>query len=117
MLSAIAAEHVQNPRNRGALENATHVGTCGTPGDGPYVRIWLLIKDGRIEKANYNTHGCPSSVASASMTAALVAGRTVEQASRLTEVDLMKILGGLPEGKEQFATFAVRALHSALEEK
>jgi NifU-like N terminal domain len=55
MLSAIAAEHVQNPRNRGALENATHVGTCGTPGDGPYVRIWLLIKDGRIEKANYNT--------------------------------------------------------------
>lgn len=114
MLSAIAAEHVRNIRNRGALEGATDCGTAGEPGEGPWVRIWLRIEDGRIVGSSYDTHGCPASVAAASMTATLARGRTVEEASRIEEADVLLLLGGLPEGKEQFAGLAVRALRESL---
>ena len=110
MLSPLAALHVQQPRNVGPLEGATHVGSCGTQGEGPYVTIWLLIEEGVIRRAAYATHGCPSSIASASMICQIATGRSVEAVSQLTPEDLVKILGGLPEGKEHFAQMAVQAL-------
>ncbi len=116
MLSSIAADHVQRPRNVGPIEGATHVGLSGSPGDGPHVQIWLLIEDGAIRKATYDTHGCPSSIAAASMVCQVVIGREVDRAKLLTQEDLLLILGGLPEGKERFAGMAVDALVKALEQ-
>jgi NifU-like protein involved in Fe-S cluster formation len=114
MLSAIAADHVQRPRNCGPLEGATSFGTCGSRGDGPYVEIWLEVQGDLITRAAYRTPGCPSSTAAASMLAQLVTGRTLAQAGALTDTDLLRILGGLPEGKEEFATMAVKALSAAI---
>lgn len=113
MLSPLAALHVQQPRNVGPLEGATHVGSCGTQGEGPYVTIWLIIEEGVIRRVAYATHGCPSSIASASMLCQIAIGRTTEAVSQLTAEDLVRILGGLPEGKEHFAQMAVYALASA----
>lgn len=119
MLSPLAADHVQRPRNCGPMEGATHFGTCGSRGDGPYVEIWLQIDESeeRIKRAAYRTHGCPSSIASASMLCQVVTGRTLSQALSLEAKDLILILGGLPEGKETFATMSVEALRSALASK
>ena len=116
MLSEIAATHVHNPRNRGELPGATHVGTAGVKGEGPFVRIWLLVQDGRIEHATYDTHGCPASVAAASMAVTLATGRTLGQACQITGEDLLRILGGLPEGKEPFAFLSAEALLNATED-
>jgi len=114
MLSDIALEQIRNPRYAGPIEDATHFGTCGCRGDGPYCEIWLTIEDGIILKAAYRTHGCPSSVAAASMLCHLATGRTVEQALSITDRDLLLVLGGLPDGKEQLATTAVAGLSSAV---
>jgi NifU-like protein involved in Fe-S cluster formation len=115
MLSSVAAEHVQRPRNAGPLTGATHTGLSGSPGEGPHVKIWLVIERGKILRASYDTHGCPSSIAAASMLAQILIGRDVEKAKFLTEGDLLLILGGLPEGKERFAGMAIEALRMALE--
>ncbi len=114
VLSPVAAEHVHSPRNAGRLDGATHVGVGGTPGEGPYVRLWLVLEGDTIRKASYECNGCPSSVAAASMSAQILIGRTVAQALRLEASDLLLILGGLPEGKESYAELAVRAVKSAL---
>lgn len=53
MLSSIAADHVQRPRNAWPLEGATHTGLSGSPGDGPHVQIWLFIDGEVIRKATY----------------------------------------------------------------
>ena len=90
VLSPIAAEHVHSPRNAGELPGATHIGVGGVPGDGPYVRLWLVVQDGRIVRASYACNGCPSSIAASSMTATL------------------------PEGKGYYADLAVEALRDAL---
>ena len=115
VLSPIAAEHVQSPRNAGRIEDATHVGVGGTPGEGPYVRLWLVLDGDMIRRAGYECNGCPSSTAAASMAAQLLAGRTRERALRLEPHDLLLILGGLPEGKESYAAMAVEAVREALE--
>jgi len=82
------------------MEDATHYGVCGIPGEGPYVQVWLKIEGGRIVRAAQQTNGCPAQIASASLTAQLITGRTVEQAKRIEPKDILTILGGLPEGKE-----------------
>ena len=84
------------------------------PGDGPYVRLWLAVQDGRILCATYACNGCPSSIAASSMTATLLAGRTLEQAARHEPHDVLVVLGGLPEGKGYYADLAVEALRHAL---
>jgi nitrogen fixation NifU-like protein len=115
MLSELALAVIQDRTLSGPLEGATNVGTCGEPGEGAYVRIWLKISDGRILAATSATHGCPSSQAASGMAVRLATGRTVEQAMLLTGRDVGLVLGGLPEGKGHFADMAVSALRSALE--
>lgn len=114
MFSAIVLDHFHNPRNVGPLETATHQGVAGVPGDGPYMLFWLEIEDNSIVRAAYGTYGCPAAVASGSMVAALITGRSPEQASLLTREDLIRLLGGLPEGKEHCPQLAIQALTSAL---
>lgn len=117
MLSERAAEHVHTPRNAGRIPSATHVGVGGTPGEGPYSLISLVVMGGVVERAGYECNGCPSSIAASSMVAQIVAGRTVEQALLLCPEDVCLLLGGLPEGKGYYAELAVAALRDALEPK
>ena len=115
MYSVVASEHFHAPRRVGPLEGATHTGTAGTPGGGPYVVLWFVVSGERIDRAAYRTFGCPAAIASASMVAELVEGRLVEAALMLTESELIQALGGLPEGKEHCPKLAVQALVAALQ--
>ncbi|MCW3100703.1 MAG: iscU [Chthonomonadaceae bacterium] len=117
MFSAIATEHIAVPRNVGPLEGATHQGIAGVPGEGPHMILWFEVENGCIRRAAYATYGCPAAVASGSITAALLTGRTVEQALLLTAEDIIRVLQGLPEGKEECAHLAATALQNAFGEE
>lgn len=113
--SPLATEHIHTPRNAGRLEDATHIGVGGTPGEGPYVRLHLLVSEGYIRRASYECNGCPSSIAASSVVAQILTGRTLAQASLLEPNDVLLILGGLPQGKEYYAELAVTAITNALQ--
>jgi NifU-like protein involved in Fe-S cluster formation len=113
-MSTLAMEHVQRPVHRGPLEGATHYGVSGSPGDGPYVQIWLKISGGTIEKAAFKTPGCPSSTAAAGVLCTLVTGREPDKAKELSADELLLVLGGLPEGKGHYADEAIEALRCAI---
>ncbi len=115
MFSELALDHVRNPRGRGPLAEATHLGQDGSPGGGPYVQLWLRVEKEAIVEASYECNGCPAAVAASSLLAQMLRGRTFEQARRIEPGDLLTILGGLPEGKEPYATRAVNALRHALD--
>jgi len=115
MLSSFAIDHLQRPRHRGPLEGANRYGVEGVPGDGPYVQLWLIVDGDVIKQAAFKTPGCPSSTVSASVMCQLITGREVEKARLLTGDDLLVILGGLPEGKEDHAFRCIEALNAALE--
>jgi nitrogen fixation NifU-like protein len=114
MWSDLVQEHVSNLRNVGPLETATHQGVAGVPGEGPYMRLWFEVNEGRIVRAAYKTYGCVSAIASGSITATLLTGLPVERALLLTAEDLLRIMGGLPEGKEHYTQLAVTAIANAL---
>jgi nitrogen fixation NifU-like protein len=96
------------------LHGATHYGVEGSPGDGPYCQVWLIVTEGLIKEAAFKTPGCPASTAAASVMCHLVTNRTLEHASLLTGEDLLRIIGGLPEGKEGHAFRSIEALEAAL---
>jgi NifU-like protein involved in Fe-S cluster formation len=116
MYTPLVQDHFANPRNVGPLEGATHRGAAGSPGDGPYVILWLQVEEGTIRRAAYQTYPCPAAIACGSITAEVLAGRTVEQARQLEASDVIALLRGLPEGKEDRASLAVEALRRAIGE-
>jgi nitrogen fixation NifU-like protein len=114
MFSELAQSTMADPQYCGPLESFTHFGVAGVPGEGPYMQIWMVIANGVICKAAYKSNGCPSSMAAGSMAARLMTGITEENTMLLTGEDLIRILGGLPEGKEECAHRAIAAVHAAL---
>ena len=110
----MALSHINNPRNVGPLDGATHYGVAGVPGDGPFVQMWFMIEGKTIRKGTYKTYGCPTSIASASLIAELVTGKSVEAALSLTETDIKALLAYVPEGKEDCPPRVIHAVQSAL---
>ena len=117
MYSDLALEHIRNPRNPGTMEGATHEGIAGALGEGPYMILWFEVCAGVIRRAAFATYECAAATAAGSITTALVTGRTVEQALRLTARDIDLVLGGLPEGKEHCPRLAAEAVRNAFEKK
>lgn len=115
MFSALATAHIHEPRNVGELIGATHYGVAGVPGDGPFVQLWFLVEGEKIERGTYRTYGCPTSIASASLIAELLTGKSVQIAQSFEESDLKVLLGEIPEGKGDCPGRAIAALKNALE--
>lgn len=110
-------DHVNNIRNAGPLDDATHEGTKGVPGGGRYIKINLLIEDDTIKKATYQCNGCPSSIASASVLCQVATGKHTDFAEVIEGEDVITLLDGLPEGKGEVAQMAVEALRLAVQGK
>lgn len=117
MFSPSVLDHFYNPRNAGPVEDATHYGQFGIPGDGPYVQLWLRVEGETIAGTGYQTYGCPAAVGCASVLAEVLRGKTLDVAKLIEPGDLALLLGGLPDGKSDCADRAIGALRDALEEK
>jgi nitrogen fixation NifU-like protein len=110
---------IATPKNLGAMENADSVGTVGSPDCGDMLRMWVKFKedaDGRkvIDKATFQTFGCETAIAVASVATELIAGKTVEEALSMSGADLSAPLGALPPMKIHCAQLVEGALRSAL---
>jgi len=113
--SDLAADHFRHPRNAGELPGANGVGTAGNPADGDHLRLAVRIENGRIVAAAFQTLGCPAAIAAGSMATELLRGRTVDEALRLRNRDVVAALGGLPPGKEACSVLAEEAVRAAVE--
>ena len=100
----------------GALENpdivSTYLGPCGD-----LVKLYLKIdRTGVIEDAKFYYLGCPGSASSASAMIDLVKDKTVEEAKKITEDDVLNELGGLPKTKLDCPKLAITTLRKAIAE-
>lgn len=115
MFSVLALEHIHNPRFCGPLQGATHRGVSGSPGDGPFCVVELIVAQGVIQAASYETFGCPTQIASASVLCQLIQGRDLEKVSSIDTDFLTRLIGPIPEGKEDCPARAVDALSNVTE--
>ena len=109
---------VRNPQNLGEMENADAIGTVGSADCGDMLRMWVKFKeeDGRkvIDRATFQTFGCQTAIAVASVATEMLAGKTVAEAMVMSGEELAAPLGALPPVKIHCAQLVEGALRSAL---
>ena len=102
--------------NVGTLENpsvvTTFLGPCGD-----LIKLYLKIdKKDIIKNAKFYYLGCPGSAASASAMTKLSKGKTIHQAKKIKEGDILAELDGLPKSKLDCAKLSIKALRKAVAE-
>jgi len=111
-------EAVRNPRNLGEMKDADAIGTVGSPDCGDMLRMWVKFKDegGRkvIDRATFQTFGCQTAIAVASVATEMLAGKTIAEAKSMSGEELAAPLGALPPVKIHCAQLVEGALRSAL---
>lgn len=111
----VVVDHALNPRNVGRIENAdgfAHV----TGGCGDSIEIWIKVTNDTITEITFRTDGCGASIAAGSMVTELAKGKTVREALKITGLDVLNALGGLPEESEHCAVLAANALSAAIKQ-
>src|SRR6478735_5729073 len=110
-------DHYENPRNVGELDKQDpNVGTglVGAPACGDVMRLQLKISDGGvIEDAKFKTFGCGSAIASSSLVTEWVKGKTVDEATTITNKEIAKELA-LPPVKIHCSVLAEDAIKAAI---
>jgi nitrogen fixation NifU-like protein len=108
-----------NPQNMGELANADAVGTVGNSDCGEMLRMWVKFKEQNgkkvIDRATFQSFGCETAIAVASLATELIRGKTAEEALALKTEELAGELGPLPPMKIHCAQLVEGALRSALE--
>lgn len=106
----------QNPSNAGELQDANGVGTIGNASCGDIMKIYLKIVDDVIVDAKFKTFGCAAAIATASVATDMVIGKTVDEALKIKNADVVDFLGGLPPQKIHCSVLAEEAIHAAIED-
>jgi nitrogen fixation NifU-like protein len=100
------------------MQNADAVGTVGSPDCGDMLRMWIKFRDegGKkvIDKASFQTFGCETAIAVASLATQLIQGKTPEEALAMDGAALSAPLGPLPPMKIHCAQLVEGALRQAL---
>ncbi len=118
MDEAALQDAIANPQNLGEMADADAVGTVGSPECGDMVRLWLKFaeKDGQrvIDRASFQSFGCQTAIAVASMATEMLRGRTIAEAQSLSASELSRPLGPLPPMKIHCGQMVEGALRDAL---
>ncbi len=109
-------DHFTHPRNVGEIVDADGVGEVGNAKCGDIMKMYLKIRDGRIEDAKFETFGCGSAIASSSMATELVKGKTVDEALAVTNKQVVEALGGLPAHKLHCSVLAEESIRAAIKD-
>src|SRR5271167_1644716 len=93
----------RDPQNLGELAGADAVGTAGSAACGDMIRLWVKFKEqsGKkvIDKATFQSFGCETAIAVASLATELIRGKTAEEVLALSGEELAPSLGALPPVK------------------
>jgi nitrogen fixation protein NifU and related proteins len=116
MYSEKVRDHYANPRNTGSVENASGRAMVKSPVDSDTVLITLRIVNGVIDDVKFKCMGCAVAIACSSVATEMVLGKSVEEASQISEKAVADALGGIPEYKMRCSNLAPQAIRMAIED-
>ena len=109
-------DHFTHPRNVGEIPDADGVGEVGNAKCGDIMKMYLKIKDDRIEDVKFETFGCGSAIASSSMATEMIKGKTIDEALAVTNRQVVDALGGLPAHKLHCSVLAEESIKAAVKD-
>jgi nitrogen fixation NifU-like protein len=105
---------VDFPRNVGESTNPDGIGTVGDPACGDFLRICIKVEDNRLVDIKFKVYGCPAAIATSSILTEMAKGKTLDEAIEITEMDVVKALGDLPDPKIHCSNIGTEALRRAI---
>ena len=112
---------IANPKNMGEMPDADSIGTVGSADCGDMLRMFLKFtdKDGKkvIDRASFQSFGCQTAIAIASMATEMLKGKSISDAQKLSAEEMTTALGPLPPVKIHCGQMVEGALRSALNEE
>ena len=90
------------------------VGIVGNPVCGDQMKMYIKVKDDKIEDIRWKTYGCASAIASTSALSELAKGKTLDDATKITAKDIDDYLGNLPKHKFHCSVLGHQALADAV---
>lgn len=109
-------DHFQNPRNVGEIANADGVGQEGNARCGDIMKLWIKVENNKIVDCKFKTFGCGAAIATSSVLTELVIGKTIEEAERISDNNIVDALDGLPPVKMHCSNLAADALKKAIDD-
>ena len=111
-------DHYENPRNVGSLpkdDPNTGTGLVGAPECGDVMKLQIKVnpETGVIDDAKFKTFGCGSAIASSSLATEWLKGKTIEEASRIKNTQIVEELS-LPPVKIHCSVLAEDAIKAAI---
>lgn len=108
-------DHAMNARNVGNIPDtdgfASITGPCGDT-----MEIWLKVKDNKVNKATFMTDGCGASIACGSMVTEMITGKSIIEARKVSQDDVLHALDGLPEDNQHCALLAANTVKEAVKD-
>ncbi len=116
MYSKKVLDTFANPKNVGEIENADGVGTVGNAKCGDIMQVFLKIENDVIVDAKFKTFGCTAAIASSSIATEMIKGKTLEEALKIKNADVVEALEGLPPQKIHCSVLAEEAIAEAIKD-
>jgi len=107
-------KHFLKPKHVGAIKDATVIGKAGNLRCGDVMELYLVIKDNKIKNASFCTLGCAAAIATSDVLCELIIGKTIAQANKVTNKDIVDYLGMLPQIKLHCSVLGMETLKNAL---
>lgn len=126
-------EYFTNPKNMGKIKDADSIATVGNPKCGDVMKVYLKIgqrpilkrktkseklkakSEEYIKDVKVQTLGCGAAIATSSIATEMIKGKSLEQALKLSNREIVEKLGGLPLNKHHCSLLAEQGIKKAIE--
>lgn len=109
-------KHFLGPENVGRIVDADGIGEAGSVECGDFLKIYIKVYNNVIEDIKFEVFGCSAAIATSSKTTVLAKGKTIMEAYKINEKDIIEAVGGLPKEKEHCSVLGATALKAAIDD-
>lgn len=115
MYSEKLLEHFHNPRNVGEIAEPTAVAEANNPICSDFMKLWIVVRKGKIAEARFKVQGCVPTVACGSWLTEAIIGKPVTEVASITAEQVEAGIGGLPPASRHASALAIITLKKVLE--
>ena len=118
MYNKTVMDRFQSPKNAGSLRGANAIGQVGSSSCGDIMKMYFKINEETlvVEESKFKTFGCCASIACTDVACDLVKGKTIDQALKISNQEVLDKLGELPLHKIHCSILAEESIRAAIED-